>query len=213
MKPEPFRVVGGGLASFSQAHQDVFVRLMLDSKPRGRYLEIGASDPVEANNTYILERDLEWSGVSLDVDEAIVRKFNEERSNPCLIANALTYDFESCLEKIAIGGRVDYLSLDIDPAEVTYRALLRLPLDKYRFSVITYEHDRYLSGPEFMVRSREHLESKGYQLVVSNVMVVGRDFEDWWVDPVVVPEGRWKRFESSHIECAKIFAAGEGPKD
>ena len=39
--------------------------------------------------------------------------------------------------------QIDYLSLDIDPSEATLAALKKLPLDEYRFSVITYETEVY----------------------------------------------------------------------
>lgn len=199
-----YRIIEGHV-SYSQAHQDLFVRKMLDFKSGGSYLEIGAADPVESNNTYILERDLGWKGISLDIEPTIVQRFNEVRRNPCVCADATSTDYSPLLEQLATDSRVDYLSLDIDPASITYKALLHLPLDRYRFSVITYEHDAYLSGHECMKLAREHLASHGYVRVVSNVMVVGRDFEDWWVDPVAVPETTWGAYEASAIECANIF--------
>ena len=42
-------------------------------------------------------------------------------------------------KKGIIRKQIDYLSLDIDPSEATLAALKKLPLDDYRFSVITYE--------------------------------------------------------------------------
>lgn len=39
--------------------------------------------------------------------------------------------------------QLDYLQMDIHPAEATLEALKALPMDKYRFSVITYEHNGY----------------------------------------------------------------------
>ena len=59
------------------------------------------------------------------------------------------------------------------------------PHKEYRFSVITFEHDRYRWGDSVM-EFRKFLRNMGYELVVSNLNVFGRDFEDWWIDPIVV---------------------------
>ena len=64
------RVINGH-DTFSQAHQDLFVRYMTDFKRNGFYVEIGASDPIESNNSYILERDYYWNGISFEIDNAI----------------------------------------------------------------------------------------------------------------------------------------------
>jgi len=195
----------GGVFSYSQAHQDLFVRKMLDFKKGGYYLEIGAAEPKQSNNTYILENEEDWIGLSFDIDQTLVNEFNKQRKNPCVCADATTFDLEKALKNNNFPNQIDYLSLDIDPAEVTYKALENIPHNEFRFSVITYEHDCYTSGSEHMLMSRKFLESLGYVRVVSNVMVCGRDFEDWYVDPNVIPEAVFKPFISSNIECRDIF--------
>jgi len=105
--------------------------------------------------------------------------------------------------------QIDYLSLDIEPAHQTLAALNLLPLDDYRFSVITYEHDYYREGPECMSLSRALLSSYGYQLVCENVQINGDAFEDWYVDPSVVSESRWRRFVSRETNHAALFNRSE----
>ena len=61
-----------------------------------------------------------------------------------------------------------------------------LPLEDYRFSVITYETDVYSSGADIQDEQIQILESHGYQLVAKNVKCEGNPYEDWWVDPNVV---------------------------
>lgn len=201
---ESLRVIGG-YNTYSQAHQDLFVRLMLNFKQKGTYVEIGASEPKQSNNTYILERDLQWTGLSLEIEPALVAEYNSVRKNKCLVADATKFDFSSYLKENEFPSLIDYLSLDIDPAHITFQALERLPLSDYRFSVITYEHDRYTSGPEMMIKSRQILEDLGYIRVVSNVRCCGRDFEDWWVDPSAVSPQIYEPFVFEDVECSDIF--------
>lgn len=195
----------GRYETYSQAHQDLFVRIMLGFKQRGIYVEVGAAEPKQSNNTYILERDLKWTGLSLDIEPALVSDYNSIRNNKCLLADATTFDFNSHFRENQFPPIIDYLSLDIDPAHITFKALENLPLSDYRFSIITYEHDRYTSGPEMMIRSRQLLENLGYIRVVSNVRCCGRDFEDWWVDPLIVSPQIYEPFISENIECRDIF--------
>jgi hypothetical protein len=52
--------------SRSQAGQDLFVIAMLQGRRQGTWLEFGAGHPMRSNNTYLLEKRFEWSGISLD---------------------------------------------------------------------------------------------------------------------------------------------------
>ena len=65
-------------------------------------------------------------------------------------------DYAAIFEKENVPSQVHYLSLDIEPADQTLATLRALPLEKYRFSVITYEHDNYVSGPACMNEAREN---------------------------------------------------------
>ena len=203
---ESHRIVQG-YDTYSQAYQDLFVRLMLDFKRDGIYVEIGASEPKQSNNTYILESDLNWKGFSLEIDSKLTDEFNLVRSNKCICEDATKFNFKDAFVKNGYPSRIDYLSLDIDPASVTFTALKNLPLSEYRFSVITYEHDNYTSGPEFMLKSREVLEKHGYVRVVSNVLCCGRDFEDWYVDATHIPIHKYRGLIQEKIECNEIFSS------
>ena len=82
--------------------------------------------------------------------------------------------------------------------------------DLYKFSVITFETDIYVGGGNARIveESREYLRSYGYQLVAKHVMNGGNPFEDWYVDPSVVAEEKWKPFESQSVECVEMFIKG-----
>ena len=182
--------------NWSQSMQDIFVMSMLDGKRNGVYVEIGADQPRVISNTYLLEKDFDWSGISFELDADKVAFFNTIRKNKCLCEDATLYDYKSLFEKLNYPKQIDYLQLDIDPAEGTLRALKTLPLDDYRFSVITYETDVYSSGADIQDEQIEILESHGYQLVAKNVKCEGNPYEDWWIDPAIVSEDIWKPYKT-----------------
>ena len=182
--------------NWSQSMQDIFVMSMLDGKRNGVYVEIGADQPRVISNTYLLEKDFDWSGISFELDADKVAFFNTIRKNKCLCEDATLYDYKSLFQKSNYPKQIDYLQLDIDPAEGTLRALKALPLDDYRFSVITYETDVYSSGADIQDEQIEILESHGYQLVAKNVKCEGNPYEDWWIDPAIVSENIWKPYKT-----------------
>ena len=182
--------------NWSQSMQDIFVMSMLDGKRNGVYVEIGADQPRVISNTYLLEKDFDWSGISFELDADKVAFFNTIRENKCLCEDATLYNYKSLFEELNYPKQIDYLQLDIDPAEGTLRALKVLPLDDYRFSVITYETDVYSSGADIQDEQIEILESQGYQLVSKNVKCEGNPYEDWWIDPAIVSEDIWKPYRT-----------------
>ena len=182
--------------NWSQSMQDMFVLSMLDGKRNGVYVEIGADQPRVISNTYLLEKDFDWSGISFELDADKVAFFNTIRKNKCLCEDATLYNYKSLFEELNYPKQIDYLQLDIDPAEGTLRALKALPLDDYRFSVITYETDVYSSGADIQDEQIEILESHGYQLVAKNVKCEGNPYEDWWIDPAIVSEDIWKPYKT-----------------
>jgi hypothetical protein len=190
---------------YSQAGQDVFVSKMLNEKKSGFYLEVGGGHPTESNNTYLLEARDKWTGLSLEYDRTLIDLYNSVRLNKAVEADATCFDYLRQLDLMNAPAQIDYLSIDIDPAENTYKALLKIPHDTYRFSVITYEHDKYQSGEEFMNLSRSFLEDLGYQLVVSNLKIFGNEAEDWWVDPGRVPFELWNSFKQESVEFTDLW--------
>jgi len=177
--------------TFSQAYQDIFVLCVLDGKINGRYLEIGCNVPDYTNNTYLLSKDYNWSGISIDCIESLRDEWTVKRPNDTFnVCDALTVDFCQLLDENYDGQKVlDYLQCDIEPPEHTLRVLKRLPHDKYRFKVITFETDVYTGDNGIRVRedSRKFLSDLGYEMIVGDVLVDGvNPYEDWWVAPDLV---------------------------
>ena len=195
------------LENYSQAYQDLFVLSMLDGKLNGKYVEIGAYDAKICSNTFILESIFNWKGFSIEIDKTRCEKFNNyrDRQNKCYLGDATQFDYLSVMMAEKWKSRIDYLSVDCKPSYNTFKSLLQFPIDKYRCSVITFEHDLYLDGSDILNKSRKYLTDKGYQLVCSNVSDISKPFEDWWVDPQVVSEEVWKPFVCSNMEAQNIF--------
>jgi hypothetical protein len=100
--------------------------------------------------------------------------------------DALETDYDQLCSQLANAeGVIDYLQLDCEPSATTYEIMTKIPFDKYKFRVITYEHDHYVDMTgSFREKSREFLLSKGYVLCVPNVSADEKSpFEDWWVLP------------------------------
>ena len=178
--------------NYSDLWQDMFVLAVLDGKEKGTYVEIGAAEPFWMSNTAILEQNYNWTGISFELEYGKVQRFNAERKNPCYVANALLVDYKSTLDRAGLLGVVDYLSIDIEPPENTLHALKRLPHDKVKFRVITFEHDLYTGGqaPNVRTESRRFLKELGYHMVVNDVGLDGKSVEDWWVYPELVDMDR-----------------------
>jgi tetratricopeptide (TPR) repeat protein len=172
----------------SQVFQDMFVLMALNGKTNGKYLEIGAHEPIVHSNTYILENNFSWKGLSLEIDNNLVNKFNGIRDNFCLLQDATVANYDKILSDTNWGNDWDYLQLDCEPPHNTFKALQQIPFEKYRFAVITYEHDHYCDETKsYRDKSRKYLKSKGYELVVNDISTDGKSsFEDWWVHPDLV---------------------------
>lgn len=171
--------------SQSDLWQDCYTLSMLHEKKNGYYVELGSGDPREGNNTWLLEKEYGWKGLAIDIDKNLAEKYNNTRSNECIAADALQFDYEAYFKEHNFPQVIDYLQIDIDGHEhgLCMLALLALPMLKYRFRVITIEHDLCMNFKLEGMRTaqREILHSLGYKL--SGQL----DGEDWWVDEKELP--------------------------
>lgn len=176
--------------TYSQIGQDIFVKRVLQEKTNGLFVDIGAAWPDNINNTYLFEKHYNWTGLSVEFDPQYERMWKaSDRTSKFICDDALKVDYVFEINKLLTDNkvdRIDYLSVDIEPPILTLKALQKVPLDKFRFSVITFEHDMYRTdnGHEFdqqytMRTSRELLSSHGYSLIFANMQ------EDWWVDGTI----------------------------
>ena len=49
-----------------QSEQDKFVLNILKNKKNGYFLEIGSNDPININNSYLLETKYDWKGIMVE---------------------------------------------------------------------------------------------------------------------------------------------------
>jgi hypothetical protein len=170
--------------NFSESYQDMFVLTVMNGKRDGTFLEIGAGAPFYGSNTVLLEQ-FGWRGMGIDINPLAV---SFDRKTPCMLKDAMEIDYVKLIDDLKLGPVVDYLQLDCDPAEVTYDILKKIPFDKFKFRIITYEHDYYnADNKEIRIWSREFLKSKGYHLLVTDIAPDhARSYEDWWIHPDLV---------------------------
>lgn len=166
------------MQSYSQCGQDLYVMEKLDNKNNGFYIEIGAYHPTDISNTKMLE-ELGWKGLSFEGSKDLQYRWHPIRSNKLITCDATKFDFKKCFEDNSVPKVIDYLSLDIDDG--TLDCLKILPLNDYKFTVITIEHDEYSQGPTKKNAMREILFSYGYRLDRPDVANYGNIYEDWWI--------------------------------
>lgn len=171
---------------YSQSYQDVFILSLLNGKENGTYLEIGAGWPDFINNTNLLSKHFSWKGLSIEILQDMKLLWDEKRPNDnLLIGDAMEIDYSAILPQYFQSNIIDYLQVDIEPSNHTLAALKKIPLNDYRFKIITFETDLYAGGPGQEVRreSRQILQNLGYELIVGDVRECGvNPYEDWWVD-------------------------------
>jgi hypothetical protein len=188
---------------YSDCRQDEFAANILGFKKDGFYIDIGAAGPVSSNNSYLFER-LGWKGLCVESNPHYFPQWGV-RNALFLGEDALKIDYKKVFEENGFPQDIDYASIDIDT--LSYDALLSLPLEDYKFKVITIEHDAYLYGDKYKSKQKELLLSKGYELLCENVYVEmaghGRpesSFEDWYVYPSF-----FSKDLISKIKCKDIY--------
>ena len=171
---------------YSDDRQDEFVANLLRFKRDGFYVDIGSGASVGSNNSYFFE-SLGWQGICVEKNPVFKSSYD---NRTCVLVNddALNIDFDELFQRFNAPASIDYLSLDVD--ENSTNVLARLPLDKYRFKVITIEHDSHVNGDLYKKPQMKILNSKGYFLLCEDVLNqsglnIGQEhgWEDWWADP------------------------------
>jgi hypothetical protein len=151
---------------FSQIGQDLVVLDYFDNKELGSFLDIGCGFPKKINNTFILEKEFKWNGISIDLvdfTEDDGTKWSDCRKTKRILEDALLVDYKKILEDISVNRVVDFLSMDLEPPELTFECLYKIPFDDFIFNLICFEIDEGREGGEDRKYiSRNYLKSKKY---------------------------------------------------
>lgn len=176
----------------SQAGQDQFILKILNNKHNGYFLEIGSNHPININNTYVLEKEFNWSGLMVDYDRSFAKLYTQYRpKSKYIIEDATNINYLYELDNINAPVNIDYLQIDLEVTNKSTINCLEL-LDnsifqKYKFATVTFEHDIY-RGDHYNTRekSRSIFKKNGYILVFPDVSDANNKFEDWYVYPDLV---------------------------
>ena len=186
-----FKSIFNKTSKYSQAGQDLFAIELFGN--HGTYIDIGAGEPINLNNTYLLEVKKNWNGISVDYgdhDQEKIQKLKKlwnnckERKNKIYWADALTFDYKNALEENNISSKVDFLSCDIDPQENTFFALKKVINDGIRPKLIAFETDYYREKINYSELAYDFLRPYGYKVGVNNVysnLKKNKIFETWFV--------------------------------
>jgi hypothetical protein len=176
-----------------QSLQDKFVLNMLKYKKNGFFLEIGSNDPININNTYILEKDYKWNGIMVEYSNEWLNLYKKLRPNSIHIINDATkIDYKNLFEINNVPLNLDYLQIDLEVYNgSTLNTLNKLNsdvMDKYKFATVTFEHDIYRTNYlNTRLESRKIFENRGYVRIFSDINNSGvNPYEDWYIHPDLV---------------------------
>lgn len=183
--------------NYSQCYQDMFILSATQGKRNGYYLEIGCGFPKYNSNTYLLESVFGWTGIAIDINPEITHLQKKYRQSSIICQDATMLDYSKILDGYPYN--MDYLQIDCEPAINSYNILQRIPLGKYRFATITFEHEHYIDeNEEIRNLSRKYLESWGYRMIVNDVAMDDHaSFEDWWVHPELINQDIINKMKSN----------------
>lgn len=182
--------------SNSQAGQDKFVWEVTGHKTDGTFWDVGCGHPIDINNTYALEQ-IGWTGLLVD-SGSNGSEVRANRKSKFLNVDATRLDWNTAWAP----GNVTYLSLDCNGA--TLPTLRRIPFNRFIFSIITVEHDKYRFGVGIQQEMRGILRAAGYELIFSDVLNQGNPFEDWWIKPGLVDDAKLLPYRVDGMEWSSV---------
>lgn len=168
--------------NYSRHFQDMFVLAFLNGKKNGSFVEIGSGHHQHFNNTLLLEKDFDWTGISIDNNERFTYQHSRARKSTVINADAKEIDYRKLFKSNCVETHTDLLRINSEWTSL--EVLKRIPFDGYQFSVIQFQHNHCWWNNEFRELSRDILRKIGYILLVPDVAVNEKEnYEDWWVHP------------------------------
>ena len=170
---------------YSEAGQDIFALNLIGKN--GTYLEVGGFKPKLDSNTYILESQNNWRGITIEFKKELQSLWSscKDRKNRIYFEDALKFDYKTALEENNLPLHLNYLSCDIDPRDKTFEALKKILNEGLSFDFISFEHDDYTSDVSYHKLASEYLIPEGYKIAVNNIYPKNKKnkiFETWFVN-------------------------------
>lgn len=155
-------------------------------KRDGTFLDLGAHQAQHVSNTWALEKQFGWRGIAVDNDPQWIRQWAEQRPGSVFVlGDACTLDYPALLAAQHIPQPVDYLSLDLEPPELTWQCLQHILGQKIWAYTVTFETDyyRYQKSRE---PSRALMASLGYVLHRPGVVGTYGEQDDFYVHQMIL---------------------------
>ena len=187
----------------SQVGQDEWVCASLNNKRGGYFIDVGACDGVWFSNTYVLEKELGWTGICVEPARTPFAELIQTRN--CICVNKAVYDRTGMVKFHEYDGAVwkghidsmgydidcitlrdlikeydcpkiiDYISIDVEGLE--YEILTGFPFEDYKARIWTVEHNDWTG--EKKKKMREFMVSHGFKHLPDSEKSQGY-FEDWF---------------------------------
>jgi len=183
---DQFRYYFDGLQTVSKNYsrrlQDMIVLTLNEGKRNGFYIEIGAMFGDHNNNTYLLEKEYGWKGLTIDADPRLAKDYKKKRDNYVICKDPLEIDYKDFFYSHSLDPVIDYLQ--IDHRYAGYQLIKdKIPFDDYRFKVISWSIPDINDAERIDYRS--YMRNKGYTLLEDNIFYSGEEripaMEDIWV--------------------------------
>ena len=106
-----FSIIQHSFNSTSQSRQDVYVVYAMNGMQGGTYIDIGANDGVTFSNSYMLEKQLGWSGLLVEPLKWLMPKLYEHRRANNNILNACVYNRTYLAEFIEVPQSLNHIEI------------------------------------------------------------------------------------------------------
>jgi hypothetical protein len=164
--------------TYSKESQDIFVSKLV--REPGFYLDIGSAEPIDGNNSYLLELN-GWNGISLDQNN-FSHEFAQLRKNKFIAFDVSRLDWVKFLRDNDVPRIIDYISLDVDDANIS--VINNFPFDLYEFKIMTFETDKYINENRKIACKNKLEKYPQYQILLEDAQVTDKnlEWEDWWIN-------------------------------
>lgn len=172
----------------SQLGQDAIVDRFLKKQRDGYFVDLGACWYQNMNNTYFFEKERGWKGIAIEYDNKFTQGWSENRPNTLhIVQDATIVDYQKLFDEFNMPKMIDYLSIDLEPPEVTLQCLYKVLEADYEYKVISFEVDYYRNK---IIRdvSRQLLSDRGY-ILTGEIFDRGYHVDDMWVHNSIYEEG------------------------